>query len=439
MPATRHDPGLRRLPVRDPAGSGVLGRIREAAGEERIELALRWSVEESELNRLPWEMMRGPDGYLVRERAPEVAITRIVALPLRILRAARRAEDAELIKPVIAPRVLFVGGADPSDPDIRWGAEYLGMLRHLEHEERGLLSKLLLRASPNDVAEAIERFKPSVVHFICHGASKGSTRRASCCAATTTRNAARSNHSPPCSSRTSSGARTQRRGSSCSTPATREQPPAGLRLRCASSWSARACPSSSGCGAGLPMASAACTRRFYEALLEDRAIVSATADGRREGFLQGGDPDRNADWSFPCVFSRHRVHPELKTDPDQREAARRNDDIAPGTRILNDPPVFCDRFDIFKAAKHVLEPGNDRAVLVVREPQRRPEGGKFGKHAAPRGARRPGGAEEHGAGPGRAETRRRGRPPVRARSRRADSGPPRRTTPCSGSTRRRRT
>ena len=72
-------------------------------------------------------------------------------------------------KAAVGLQVLFVVGSDPADPEIQAGMEYLGLVRRLDHAGISFHSRVLLRASSERVKAAIKSFKPSIVHFICHG------------------------------------------------------------------------------------------------------------------------------------------------------------------------------------------------------------------------------------------------------------------------------
>jgi hypothetical protein len=104
---------------------------------------------------MPWELVRDTSEYLLRTRQ---LVRRVLGDPAT--------EVAPVVSLGAVPRVLFVVGSHATDPDIRAGAEYLGILR----QARRLRTHLLLQATVAQVREAIERFAPDVVHFICHGA-----------------------------------------------------------------------------------------------------------------------------------------------------------------------------------------------------------------------------------------------------------------------------
>jgi hypothetical protein len=102
-------------------------------------------------------MMHGPNTFLAAEPRI-VGITRLIAAD----------RQAEVVIPV-TPQVLFVAGADLHKKEIRPGAEYLGLLRRLETTGLALHSRILLRATTQAIKDTFDAFKPSIVHFICHG------------------------------------------------------------------------------------------------------------------------------------------------------------------------------------------------------------------------------------------------------------------------------
>jgi hypothetical protein len=87
-----------------------------AAGS--IEILLNWPVEEHALSALPWEMMRGPDGFLGADTTRSVAIVRVVP-------GAPNKPTVPLVAPL---RVLFVVGTSLNASEIRAGAEYMNAL-----------------------------------------------------------------------------------------------------------------------------------------------------------------------------------------------------------------------------------------------------------------------------------------------------------------------
>ncbi|MBB5060942.1 hypothetical protein HDF16_005678 [Granulicella aggregans] len=139
---------------------------------------LRLVFEDPGLQRLPWEMMYGPQVVVSRPNAPlcarptgRFAINREVPL--------RDAEPARSEPYVDFPlRVLFVAESK-IDTVLRPGAEFLGLLRHLKipanPQLRGdfVSAQIKLRFLPEADIERLQQecreFRPSVLHFICHG------------------------------------------------------------------------------------------------------------------------------------------------------------------------------------------------------------------------------------------------------------------------------
>ena len=132
--------------------------VAQAAGQP-VELALRWPVQDWELARLPWEIMRAIDpasGKCVPV-AWTTVITRLVPCQLTETRIR------------ISPRVLFVIGTDLNDVSIRPGAEFFSVWERLQQDGILFDFRVLQRASSQQIEDEIERFQPSIVHFICHG------------------------------------------------------------------------------------------------------------------------------------------------------------------------------------------------------------------------------------------------------------------------------
>ncbi len=151
---------LARLTARDLADPARLGDLLHAVlfGDQFPETAgaveLVFEPSDSTLRQYPWELAHNQKGYLFRCRQ----------LIRRVVRNDRSSPTPRVaLSPI--PRVLFVVGARANDPEIRPGAEYLGILR----QARAIRTHLLLRATVNEVRTAIASFKPDVVHFICHG------------------------------------------------------------------------------------------------------------------------------------------------------------------------------------------------------------------------------------------------------------------------------
>jgi hypothetical protein len=128
-----------------------------SAAGELVELALDLPSTDPPLQQVLWELLHDGRSFLVTHEKVDVAITR---------RIPSAAAPAQIAPPA---RVLFAIGAELLDPDVRAGAEFLGLMRELERFGWRIASYIIERASMGRVAEAVEQFRPDVVHFIAHG------------------------------------------------------------------------------------------------------------------------------------------------------------------------------------------------------------------------------------------------------------------------------
>lgn len=125
-----------------------------------VELALSWDAAQSDLQVPSWEAMHDGEDFLGAHSEISVAVTRIVA------------DAPEEPEPTPAPapaRVLFVIGADLNDPDIRPGAEVIGLLRDAERGDGAINARILNEATLAALADECRRFQPHIVHFVSHG------------------------------------------------------------------------------------------------------------------------------------------------------------------------------------------------------------------------------------------------------------------------------
>lgn len=141
---------------------------------------LRLVFDDASLQRLPWEMMYGPQAIQSLPNTPlsarpnrSFAINREVPLaPGENARAIPQSEPRM--------RVLFVAESK-IDNVLRPGAEFLGLLRHLRVPPNPQLlgdfvnAQVKLRFLPEADIDQLKaecrNFQPSVLHFICHGQS----------------------------------------------------------------------------------------------------------------------------------------------------------------------------------------------------------------------------------------------------------------------------
>jgi len=335
--------------------------IVDLAAGEPIELALSWRESEWVLTRLPWEMLRRGATYLAALRQPAVAISRII-----------RGADCAEPDLKVAPRILFVVGDSLKDGQIRAGAEYIELLRHLRAqaitEQRGLITEVVLNASPRRLREAMATFEPSIVHFICHGGLRRAGLGFEGFLQMMSDEEGQDEPEP----------RTAEQLVSMLTHDRREPPPVVVLNACHSG----AQPAAERAAAplatemvkqGIPIVVAmwgrvsdrACrlfTWCFYEALLGSKSIPQAVAAGRRMAFEDNADPV-GADWAFPAIYLAENVR-SVSLDQAAADRIGRLESIALQYRQRDTPP-FCDRFDILEHSYRVLMRTGERGPRVL--------------------------------------------------------------------------
>jgi hypothetical protein len=322
-------------------GGRIWNLIDAAAGESSLELGLTWPSSERVFNRLPWEMMRADNEKFLAEE-PEVAITRRVA-------GTSHLQLGEITSP---PRVLFVVGSR-FDLVIRPGAEYLGLLRALRDAHElvlGLRTHLLVEATRARLEHALSWFRPTVVHFICHGSFEDG-----------------SGVLYLTSDETPGNEDAVTPGELAALLATDQPPPQIVVLNACHTGEAEdpglidagrsAAPFASELvtrgfpvvvGMAGEVADRACrlfSRRFYQALLEGGEMAHAAAEGRRAGVLRhGGDPHSSVDWALPTLYIAEGVtEPRLEVTP---LSVLRDWHVAAADYAPPEFPAFCDRTDV---------------------------------------------------------------------------------------------
>ena len=321
-----------------------------ASGARVAELALEWPATDSDLHRLPWEMMRAPSAFLVASRVPRIAITRVVA--------GTAAVASQLDLP---PRALFVIGTAETDPDIRPGAELLGLLRQLKNQSRAVAPRVLERASPKRLRAVMESFKPQIVHFICHGDLDPKGRGFLELQADDDQPDPRRfgdqllidldvNGQLPqivVLSACQSGAMLSGQQSA---PLAAELVTGGVPIVVAMA------------GRVSDLACRLFTRRFGEAVIGGEPLLAATAEARRAPFAAGMPPHKSIDWAYPAVFVSAAVPAGYAPTP--RPAAPDPTEIWVRSYGVDRQPVFCGRQDILADFDRIVGPG-DGGVLAV--------------------------------------------------------------------------
>jgi CHAT domain len=306
-----------------------------------IELALDLPSDERALHRLPWEMMFRGDLPLCIESSRTVAIVRLIAadpVPMPVLE--------------LPLRVLFVLGKQ-MDADLRPGAEYVGLLRQLnatapagstEVKTVGLHLRLLPEATSDDLIEAVGEFDPAIVHFICHGRWAGETSQI-LLSSPKLPNQAQGDEAPCDPDRLLTLLRR---------PDTDTPPPVVVLNACHTgepndahlAFAAKLV--AGGVAAAVGMAGevddGVCrifTRAFYEALLRERPLALAAADGRLAAMRHYKNFMDNVEWARPTLFMAAGTRPSFAIDRTQQMFAL----AAQRLRPRRPPLLMCDRYD----------------------------------------------------------------------------------------------
>jgi CHAT domain len=323
-----------------------------AAAGGVLELALGCSGEARPLHGLAWELMHDDSGFVAIKCRPEVAIVRVVERDPKA-DSSLRAIDSP-------PRVLFAIGTSLRDPEIRPGAEFMGLMRRLESEGGSIVPYVLERAAPTRLTAAATRFRPDLVHVISHGRINAEREGellltehdvpepADWRTAGTLLDALRAaGPLPPivvlsaCQSGTAGGPH-------ASTLAA-EVVEGGVSTVIAMS------------GKVTDRACRLFTRKLGQVLVEGEPLVSAVALARRAAYLDAGPPARSVDWALPAVFQSadvpHGYRP-VKVDPGTTGPLA-------AFKLGRAEPVFCGRREFLETCDELLAPGKDLEVLVV--------------------------------------------------------------------------
>lgn len=128
-------------------------------GASGVELALSWPSADTDLHALVWEAMHEKDN-------PLAALPDLLVVMTRVVDVGPGAKAPRIITRV--PKVLFATGSWLTDPVIRPGAMFMGLLRKFDAD--GIcVTKVVQNVSVTDLSEACEAFRPDVVHLVAHG------------------------------------------------------------------------------------------------------------------------------------------------------------------------------------------------------------------------------------------------------------------------------
>jgi hypothetical protein len=330
--------------------------LDQAAVNQPLEFALTYASSDAVLNRLPWESMC--------LKPPEMGVSWenfVAAQPDIVLTRRPGGTRGPAFPPLAlngAARVLFVVGSNLTDPAIRPGAEYMGLLRGLAAQGYFLNLRLLAEARVRDLETAVREFQPSVLHFTCHGAARmadgkaviqlradeagGQVQEVSAAELVSILRAA--GPLPPVVVL-----------NACSTAAADQ-------IEYGRPFAAELVESGIAAVVGMagPAADLACrlfTREFYLALLQGGQIGAAAARGRRGAVAYGGyAPAATLHWAMPTLYLSEQAGPAAAVlQVNQSEAKR----YEMARQFNGEPayPAFCDRWDIFKMYNRLMNGG----------------------------------------------------------------------------------
>ncbi|MER7134717.1 CHAT domain-containing protein [Streptosporangium saharense] len=315
-----------------------------------IELALRLP---KELQPLIWEAMYTEEGPLAAHPRLLVAVTRLIPTPNP---GGHRTVHG-------TPRILFASGAKLTDPVIRPGAMFLGLVR--ECESQGLA---MTRISEETTAERLRRrratFRPDLVNLVAHG------------------------RPDPVDGETwveLAGEWTRGANLASTLVAGDTPPPLAVVLSVCHSGVHGGLERTSGLvetlvRGGVPIVVAvagevseyACrlfSRRFVRALLRGDAVAEAAAHGRRAALLGEPNPDDRFDWAMPTLFLADTLPADFRAvDPGEVNRTR----SMAGRLELLEGPAYVGRGPIFDTLDGLIAPGGERTFLGITS------GGAFG-------------------------------------------------------------
>jgi hypothetical protein len=138
--------------------------LQAAKDDPCLEIGVRGiaSEDQASMQTLRWEALYDGKAFVAAQGAADgivsVSITRVVGA------VAGAAKEIDRI-----PRVLFAIGSRLTHPDMRPGAEFMGIMRRLERGGGMIHPKILDEATLESLRRETHSFRPDIVHLIGHG------------------------------------------------------------------------------------------------------------------------------------------------------------------------------------------------------------------------------------------------------------------------------
>ena len=141
-------------------GAGSWAELVEKAGTDPLlELAVL-APPDSPAQALHWEALHDGTWFVAARGATRPNGTNLLVAVVRLVPAAGSGQIAEITH---VPRVLFAVGSRLTDPDVRPGAEFMGILRQLEREGGAVQARTLESATVPALTRLLRDFLPDLL------------------------------------------------------------------------------------------------------------------------------------------------------------------------------------------------------------------------------------------------------------------------------------
>jgi hypothetical protein len=354
--------------------------VERSAGEPYLELAIRGGAGQEPatagaMQALHWEgLYDGAAFVAARGTVTESG----KGLSVGIVRFVSSAEDGTgqaALDPIQRiPRVLFAVGSRLTDPKVRPGAEFMGIIRHLERDGGSIQPRVLESASLASLTRELAHFEPDVLHLIGHGRWFPAAR---CVKLQLQPEVSATPGDEYVTAGEVLGAFREAghvpRVVVLSACQTASAPPGSSGQAAAPADAINALPFAAQLVAeGVPVvvamagdiADTACrvfTRALTAAIEQGSPLVRAVIRGRRAAFYERPDPE-SIDWAMPVLFLAEGIPSETcLVDTTATAAAKKRSHALD----LAYEPVFCGRGEFIEAFDRLLDDSDLLNVLVA--------------------------------------------------------------------------
>lgn len=144
------------------------------ASDPHLELAIRGRADREQpaacpLQAMRWEALHDGKTFVAARGVQAKAGKTVSVGVVRLVPLAADHLPQPSLPITTIPKVLFAVGSRLSDRDVRPGAEFMGILRHLERNGGWIQPHVLEAASLTALTDQLTRFRPEVLHIIGHG------------------------------------------------------------------------------------------------------------------------------------------------------------------------------------------------------------------------------------------------------------------------------